>query len=78
MFLKLLSAPFTAPFHGTVWLAGELRDAAEREMNDPARLRAELQSLEQALEAGDIDEATFEELEEDLILRLQTAKREGR
>lgn len=75
MLLKLLSLPLTAPVHATVWLAGEIHGAAERELNDPARLRAELTQLERALEAGEIDETTFEEREEVLIIALQAARR---
>lgn len=74
MIFKLLSAPFTMPIRGAVWLASEIHDAADREQNDPARLRAELNRLEHALETGEIDEATFEDREEDLIQRLQTAR----
>lgn len=70
---KLLTLPFTAPVKGAVWLAQEIHDVAEREQNDPARLRAELDRLERALDAGEIDEDTFEALEEDLITRLQAA-----
>lgn len=73
MLLKLLSLPFTAPVHGAAWLAHEIHEAAERDLNDPARLRAELNRLEEALDAGEIDETTFEDLEEDLIARLQMA-----
>ena len=73
MLLKLLSLPVTSPIRGALWLAEELHDAAEREQNDPAVLRAELSRLEQQLDAGEIDEERFEALEEDLIARLQRA-----
>lgn len=73
MLFKLLTAPFTSPVHGAVWLASEIRNAAERDINDPARIRKELDRLEQALEAGEITEEEFEEVEEQLILRLQAA-----
>ncbi|MEM8595051.1 MAG: gas vesicle protein GvpG [Pseudomonadota bacterium] len=74
MLFKLLSAPFSLPINGTLWLAGEIKEAADREQNDPARLRLELDALEKALEAGEIDEAHFEALEDDLITRLQMAQ----
>lgn len=78
MLLKLLKTPFSAPFAGAHWLATEIHDAAERELNDPARLRAELNALEKALDAGEMDEETFEVLEDELITRLQAANARGR
>jgi hypothetical protein len=68
----LLTLPL-APVHGVVWVAEKLNDAAERELHDPAVLRAQLAVLNQELEAGDISLAEFEQQEERLLDRLHAA-----
>ena len=45
-------------------------EEAETQLHDPARIRAELADAEAALERGEIDEETYEELERDLLERL--------
>lgn len=60
-----------APVRGVTWMADRLAEAAEREMNDPAVLRARLAALNEALEAGDIDLEEFEREEERLLDRLE-------
>jgi hypothetical protein len=56
-----------APLRGVEWVAGQLLDAAERDMCDPAALRARLAALNSAYEAGEIDEDAFEREEERLL-----------
>ncbi|WP_432010492.1 gas vesicle protein GvpG [Streptomyces cucumeris] len=58
-----------APVRGVVWIAGQLRDAAERQINDPAVVRARLAALNEALEDGEIGPEEFER-EEDRLLDL--------
>ncbi|MEU6576270.1 gas vesicle protein GvpG [Streptomyces sp. NPDC046805] len=66
----LLSAPL-APVRGVVWVADQLAEAADREVNDPAAVRAQLAVLNQALEDGEIDLAYFEREEDRLLDRLE-------
>ncbi|MEU9760473.1 gas vesicle protein GvpG [Streptomyces sp. NPDC047985] len=66
----LLTAPL-APVRGVVWVADQLAEAADREVNDPAVVRARLAALNQALEDGEIDLAEFEREEERLLDRLE-------
>lgn len=66
----LLTAPL-APVKGVVWVADQLAEAADREVNDPAVIRARLAALNQALEDGEIDLAAFELEEERLLDRLE-------
>ncbi|GAA3772095.1 gas vesicle protein GvpG [Streptomyces phyllanthi] len=66
----LLTAPL-APVRGVVWVADQLAEAADREVNDPAAVRARLAALNQALEDGDIDLAAFEREEDRLLDRLE-------
>ncbi|MEO0512553.1 MAG: gas vesicle protein GvpG [Planctomycetota bacterium] len=60
-----------APAKGFMWLVRELRNAADREFADEReRTMRALQTLHMRLEAGQIDEATFEEQETELLDRL--------
>jgi hypothetical protein len=55
---------------GLVWTFEQVVDEAEAQLHDPARIRAELGDAESALERGEIDEQTYEELERELLNRL--------
>jgi hypothetical protein len=72
LFTALLTAPL-APVRGVVWVADQLAEAADREVNDPAAVRTQLAELNQALEAGQIDLAAFEREEDRLLDRLEAA-----
>jgi hypothetical protein len=62
-----------APVRGSLWVLQQIAAEAERRHYDPATVRRELGELEQRLLAGDIDEETFDRLEEELLDRLQAA-----
>lgn len=68
---KLLLAPVTAPLGATLWLSKKVHEAAETELNDPAEIKRELTRLEAQLEAGEITEEAFEEVELVLLTRLK-------
>lgn len=65
----ILTLPL-APARGLVWVFEQVVDEAESQLHDPARIRAELADAEAALERGEMDEATYEELEQELLNRL--------
>ncbi|MGR8008169.1 gas vesicle protein GvpG [Streptomyces hypolithicus] len=65
----LLTLPL-APVRGVIWVAEKIHDTAERELHDPAVLRAQLAVLNQELEDGDITLEEFEREEERLLDRL--------
>lgn len=67
----LLTLPVSGPARGTLWIAGQIRDAVNHELNDPAALRAALDALEEKLLAGEITEEAYEAAETDLLTRLQ-------
>jgi hypothetical protein len=69
----LLTLPI-APVRGVVWVAEKLQDAAERELRDPAVLRAQLTVLNEELEDGFISLEEFEREEERLLDRLHAAE----
>ena len=65
----LLTLPL-APVRGLAWVFEQVVDEAETQLHDPARIRAELADAEAALERGELDEETYEELERELLYRL--------
>ncbi|WP_329203011.1 gas vesicle protein GvpG [Streptomyces sp. NBC_01435] len=59
-----------APVRGVAWVMERVVEAAENEYYDPAPVERELAALERALVAGDIDEETFDQREDELLARL--------
>lgn len=59
-----------APVRGVVWLAGQIRDVAEEQYHDPARIREQLERIEEARRSGELPEDECAELENDLLQRL--------
>jgi Gas vesicle protein G len=73
---EVLLLPF-APVRGSAWVIGQVLHEAERIYYDPATVRAELARLEEQLEAGEITEEEFDQREDELLDRLETALRSG-
>jgi len=65
----LLTLPL-APVKGVAWIAEQVRQEAERQWMDPAALQEALDDVQTRREAGLIDDAEADRLEEDLIERL--------
>jgi hypothetical protein len=65
----LLTLPL-APVRGLAWVFEQVVEEAEAQLHDPRRIRAELANAEAALERGEIDEETYEALEQELLDRL--------
>lgn len=59
-----------APVRGTVWIAEQLVEQAEAELNDEGTIRAQLMEIDRAREAGEIGEAEAAEAEDILLARL--------
>ncbi len=68
---SLLSLPVKGPIDGTLWVARQIQDAADKELNDPAALRKALAALETQLLAGAISEGEYDEAETRLLLRIK-------
>lgn len=60
-----------APVRGVAWIMERVVEAAEDEYYDPEPVERELAELERALLAGDIDEETFDQREDELLDRLE-------
>ncbi|MGK4585247.1 gas vesicle protein GvpG [Kitasatospora sp. HPMI-4] len=69
LFTEILALP-VAPVRGTIWVLERVVEAAEDEYYDPVPIQQELVALENALLAGDIDEETFNQREDELLDRL--------
>jgi hypothetical protein len=65
----ILTLPL-APLRGTIALAEVLLDEAEKQLNDPERIRAELEHVEQLREQGALTEEEAMAWEDTLIDRL--------
>jgi hypothetical protein len=66
-----------APLRGTIWLAERLAEVAEREMDSEATFKRLLVEAEIAFEAGELSESEYEQVEDELLERLELARREG-
>jgi hypothetical protein len=65
----LLTLPL-APVRGVVWVAEAIQQQAEKEMDEPSRLRAELHELQVRREFGLDDDAESDAREDELIRRI--------
>ena len=66
----LLTLPL-APVRGVGWIAEQIALEAERELDEPARVRRELAELLAAFERGELSEQDFEHAEDELLARLE-------
>ncbi|MFB7992471.1 gas vesicle protein GvpG [Streptomyces sp. NPDC056002] len=63
-----------APVRGSLWVMEQVVTEAERQYYDPAAVRTALARLEERLEAGEIDDATFDRMEDELLDRLEAGR----
>ena len=59
-----------APVRGVAWIAEQVRQEAERQWMDPAAVQEALDDVQARREAGLIDDAEADRLEDELIERL--------
>lgn len=64
-----------APLRGTVWVAEQVRDEADRQLHDPALIRRQLEQIADARREGTIDEEEADIAERELVARLIRADR---
>jgi hypothetical protein len=69
LFTGLLLLPL-APLRGTIWIAERLAEYAEGELSDERAVRRLLLEAEAALESGELTEAEFDQIEDELLDRL--------
>ena len=63
-----------APLRGTVWVAEQLHEEADRQLYDEESIKRELLQLELDQEAGLVSDAERERMEQDLFDRLAVAR----
>lgn len=64
-----------APLRGTVWVAEQVRDEADRQLHDPALIRRQLEQIADARREGTIDEEEADSAERELVSRLIRSER---
>ena len=72
----LLTLPL-APVRGTVWIAEQVLDQAERDYYDEGAIQAQLLDIDAAREAGTMDEEEAERAEDALVERMMEGRRRG-
>ena len=70
LFTGLLLLPL-APLRGTIWIAERLLEYAEQELGDEPTIRRLLAEAELAYESGELSEAEYEAVEDELLERLE-------
>lgn len=70
MITGILGLPLL-PLKGVIWVAEQIQQQAEAQYYDPVRIRAQLEEIEEARRKGTLSEEECEELEDDLLERLQ-------
>ncbi|RYU10671.1 gas vesicle protein GvpG [Nocardioides iriomotensis] len=63
-----------APVRGVVWVAEQIREQAEDELYDPARIREQIEAVDRARTAGDLTDDEATRLEDELVERLMVAR----
>jgi hypothetical protein len=63
-----------APLRGTIWIAERLAEYAAEQLDDERAIRGLLTEAEAALEAGELSEAEFDHIEDELLERLDAVR----
>ena len=74
----MLTLPFRLPLlplHGVLRLAQLIEEEADRQLTDPARIRRELEAIEEARQAGEISDEEAAELQREAVARYTEARR---
>lgn len=66
-----------APISGLAWIAAQIQERADTELDDTENLGKRLLALQLAFDMGDLPEEEFEIQEEELLLAIQTLEDEA-
>jgi hypothetical protein len=61
----------TWPAQSLLWLAEQIRERAEAQLDSKENLQKELTALQIQLDLGEIDEETYSQREEEILLALE-------
>lgn len=64
-----------APIYGTLWVAGKIKDLAEKELLDEGAVKESLMKLQYQFELNQITEKVYVEQEKILLERLEEIRR---
>ena len=67
--IGLLGLPLV-PIRGVVWLGEQILAEAEGQLHDPARVRAQLERVDEARRRGELSDDECAEIENELLERL--------
>ncbi len=70
--LGTLLSPITLAPRGLMWVFEKVQEEADRELNDPVRLRGELMTLQRHAASGALTDAQYEEQEARILDRLDS------
>lgn len=73
----LIGWPVLGPVNGAKWAITQVHDAAYKELYDPSAIKRQLIDLEARLDAGEISEEEFEEVELELLQRLKSVAQQA-
>ncbi|WP_298916687.1 gas vesicle protein GvpG [uncultured Nostoc sp.] len=76
MLLELLTFPVSGPLGGIIWIAEQLLELKNAELDDTENLQKQLLTLQLAFDLGEISEEEFEVQEEELLLKIQALEAE--
>ncbi|MCP2279329.1 gas vesicle protein GvpG [Nocardia amikacinitolerans] len=71
--MGLISAIVTlplAPVRGVIWLGQVIQDEVERQLNDPATIRRELEAIDEAAAAGQLSEEEHRQAQQAVLDRM--------
>lgn len=68
--LGKLLLPITLAPRGLLWVFEKVQEEADRELNDPVRLRGELMALQRRAAAGELNDAQYMAQEDRILARL--------
>jgi cytochrome c-type biogenesis protein CcmI len=74
LFTGLLTLPL-APVRGTIWVAEQVLEEAERQFYDPAVIRRQLEDVDRMRRRGEISDEEAEQREDELVERLMESRR---
>jgi hypothetical protein len=75
--MSLLTLPFKLPLlplKGVLRLAELIEEEAQRQLTDPARLRRQLESIEEARQSGEISDEEAAELQGEVVMAYTQAR----
>lgn len=71
MLLRLLTLPVLGPIDGVIWIAEQIQERVDTELDDQENLQKQLLSLQLSFDLGEISEEDFEIQEEELLIKIQ-------